>query len=674
MASRALKRRKGTTNGRGYLPWLIAFFMIVGLAGSLAVGVYTLFDSWLVDLPDYEDSSSYNLAEKTRVYASDGTTLLAEFYLENREPVRSLDKISPYVTGGTVATEDVRFYDHKGIDPMGILRAFVNNLTGGSTEGASTLTQQFVRNTVLASEADEQTIKRKIREAYIALKLEERYSKDDILLMYLNTINYGSGAYGIEAAAQKYFSKSSSNLTLSEAALLVGIPQSPTYNNPVNYPDNALSRRNTVLNRMLTNGYIKQEEYDAAVTQPLGLSIAADQQQGSGIIAYPYFTSYVRQVLLENYSEAEVFKGGLTVLTTLDVNVQNAAEEACAQKERTIESDLEVALVAVDPTTGFIKALVGGRDYATDAYNLATQAKRQAGSAFKTFTLAAAIRDGINPKTTYLDCGATVEIGNWKVSNYSGGSYGMRTIASAFAVSSNTGFARLCSLVGPEAVASIAHDMGIESNLEEVLSITLGTNGVTVREMAGAYATIASGGIQRDAVAIQRITDSSGDVLYQADTTGKRVLTEQEAHALEQMMEGVVTSGTGTSAQLRYQTAAGKTGTTQNWRDSWFCGITPQYSVAIWMGGREERQMPTSYRSATVFPSFLNRILTDRKSVAFPMDKIADPEYRTLTKAEEETLGSNNWAKYITPDENSSSSAAASPTSSTSSSTSSRSD
>lgn len=669
MGSRAMKKRLGTRNKRRYAPLLFILCALFALVVVGGIAVYTAAESWLEDLPDYADSSAYNYSQKTRVYASDGTTLLAEFYVENREPVSSLDDISEFVRNGTVATEDVRFYEHSGVDLLGIGRALANNLFGGSTEGASTLTQQFVRNTVLADEASEQTIKRKVREAYIALKLEEMYSKDDILLMYLNTVNYGSGAYGIEAAAKKYFSVSASDLTLAQAALLVGIPQSPTYNNPINYPDNALSRRNTVLNRMLTNGYITQEQYDEAVNEPLGLNVSEDESD-DGIYAYPYFTSYVRQTLLEDYSEAEVFKGGLTVYTTLDVTAQEAAEAACAEKEEAVDDDLEVALVAVDPDTGFIKALVGGKDYNENEYNLATQSTRQPGSAFKTFTLAAAIENGIDP-STYVNCSSPITLDNWTVENYDGASYGTRSIESAFAISANTGFARLCVMLGPDKVAEMATRLGIETDLETVPSITLGSQGVTVREMAGAYATIASGGIKRDAVAIEKIVDSDGDIIFQADTTGTRVISEEVAHATEKVMEGVVTNGTGTAAALSSgQTVAGKTGTSQNWRDSWFCGITPQYSVAIWLGAREERQMSSSYSATSVFSSFLNQLISKSDTEKFVMNNASNPKYRTLTSDEKEALGATS-STTSSDDEKSSDSSSSSTSTTTNSTTSS---
>ncbi|MCH4184428.1 MAG: penicillin-binding protein [Eggerthellaceae bacterium] len=666
MGSRAIKHRPGTRNKRRFVVVLYILAVIFALGVIGCCSLYSMGQSWLQDLPDYQDASSYNLAQKTSVYADDGHTLLAEFYLENREPVSDLDSISSYVVHGTVATEDERFYEHGGIDLTGIARAIAVNLTGGSKEGASTITQQFVRNTVLADEASEQTIKRKVREAYISLKLEGMYSKDDILLMYLNTINYGQGAYGIEAASKEYFSKDCKDLTLSEAATLVGIPQSPTNNNPIDNPDACLSRRNVVLNRMLSNGYISQSDYDNAVAQPLGLNVSTNSST-DGIYKYPYFTSYVRDVLLDNYSESEVFKGGLKVTTSLNVDAQEAAENAAAAKEASVDSDLEVAMVAVDPSTGFIKALVGGKDYYEDEYNLATQATRQPGSSFKTFTLASAIENGIDPTSTYVNCSSTAQLGNWSVENYDKTSYGTRTISGAFAVSSNTAFARLVTLLGPDKVVEEAQKMGIQTSLESVPSITLGSQGVTVREMAGAYGTIASGGIQHDAIPIEKIEDANGKVIYQPDTSGKRVLSSEVANATENVMEGVITNGTGTAARLSNgQTAAGKTGTSEEWRDSWFCGITPQYSVAIWLGCRQERTMSSAYSATSVFSSFLNQLLAGQSLQAFPMAGAQKPTYRTLTSSELSTLGGGTSSSSSSSSTSNSSSSSSSSTSSSS--------
>lgn len=616
MVSRARRSRHAARKERAGFRLGIVGIVIAAILGIGCLGTLGVCFVWLQDLPDYTDASAYNVAEKTKVYASDGTTLLAELYLENRDPIE-LSEMGDYVTQGTVATEDERFYEHNGVDLWGILRAVWVNVTGTGHEGASTITQQFVRNTILSDEMQESTLKRKVREAYIAIQLEQMYSKDEILQMYLNTINYGQGAYGIQAAAELYFSKNAKDLTIAEAATLIGIPQAPTYNNPIDNPDNCLERRNLVLDRMLTNGVITQEEHDAAQAEPISLNVTMSDSN-DGLYQYKYFTSYVRDTLLEDYSSDEVFKGGLTVITTLDVNTQNAAEQAADAKLSGLSDNLELAMVAVDPDTGFIKAMVGGRDYDTDEYNLATQAKRQPGSSFKTFTLLAALNDGVSPQTN-LNCTSHVNIDGWEVENYGGSDYGTRSIASAFAVSSNTGFAELCTEIGPSKVAEMANTCGIEQELQAYPSITLGAQEVTVREMAQAYATIANGGTKREAVCIQSITDASGNTIFTADTTGEKVLDTSLTEAATEVMEGVITNGTGRSAAISNgQPAAGKTGTSENWRDKWFCGITPQMSVAIWIGGREEVQMPSYVACDDVFGDFMSTILEGQPIEQFP--------------------------------------------------------
>lgn len=646
MASRARRSKHGARRGPlakvGAVVAIIAGLLVVGCVATFAICTV-----WLQDLPDYTDASAYNYAEKTSVYANDGKTLLAEFYLENRDPV-SLDEVSDYAVKGTIATEDERFYEHNGVDLQGIARAVWVNVTGMGHEGASTITQQFVRNTILADEMNESTLERKVREAYIAIKLEEIYSKDEILQMYLNTINYGQGAYGIEAASRLYYSKGAKDLTIAEAATLIGIPQSPTHNNPINDAERCKKRRNTVLDRMLSNNVITQEEHDAAQAEDLNLKIAK-QSSSDGIYKYDYFTSYVRDTLLEEYSTEEVFQGGLTVITTLDVDTQRAAEAAAEAKYRNIASNLELALVAVDPDTGFIKALIGGKDYHDDQYNLATQAQRQPGSSFKTFTLLAALNEGISPQTN-LDCSSSVDIDGWKVSNYGGANYGTRTMASAFAVSSNTGFAELVDEVGASKVVDMAKKCGInKSGLDAVPSITLGTEEVTVREMAQAYATVANGGTYHEAVCIQEIKDSSDVTIYRADTTGEKVLDTSLTQAATEVMKGVVTHGTAGRAGLSSgQEVAGKTGTSQKYRDKWFCGITPQLSVAIWIGGREEVTMSSAVRCDDVFSNFVGEVLDEQPIEEFPTtaEKL---EYTTYDIG----YGSGSSGRYSSDDDDS---------------------
>ncbi len=635
MGSRAMKGRPGTTISQKKTGFLMVFTVIIALIAALAFGAISVMNTWLEDLPDYADADAYNASLPTVVYASDGTTVLAEFQLEFREPV-AIDQISEYVLKGTVATEDERFYSHGGVDILGIGRALVNNIMGGQLEGASTITQQFVRNTILSDEMNDITLARKVREAYISMKLEEKYTKDEILLMYLNTINYGSGAYGIEAASQRYFSKSAKDLTLVEAATLIGIPQSPTYNNPIDNLDQCTKRRNVVLERMVSNNVITREEADAAKQEPIQLNV--HEQSQNGILAYDYFTAYVRDQLTSAsgkyaYSRDEIFKGGLTVYTTLDVEVQQAAEAAAAAKEEAGGEPYEVSMVAIDPDNGFIRAMVGGKDFQQTQVNMATGTGgtgRQAGSSFKAFTLAAAIEEGIDPQTQ-IDAGREVEFPGWKLHNYGNIDYGTRSIASAFAVSSNTAFARLCMAIHPTKVADMAYRLGVESTLTETGSITLGTSSVTPLEMADAYATLANGGIHYDAECIERIVDSKGNTIVDnSDPEGERVISPEVAAATVDVMKGVIEYGTGTKARLASgQVAAGKTGTTDEYADVWFCGITPQYSVAIWMGDRADyvnaKKLPDGWNVADVFADFMDRVLDPNNLEEFP--KADKPEY-----------------------------------------------
>lgn len=633
MASRSIKHRPGTKKKSGHAIALsiVAVLLTALIAG--AVGLWALCSSWLQDLPDYAQVNVYNEAKTTTVLASDESTVLAEFQLENRDPV-DLDQVNEYVLMATVDTEDERFYQHNGVDLAGIARAVVVNLTGGQ-EGASTITQQLVRQTILSDEMNEISIKRKIREIYLAIKVEEMYSKEDILKMYLNTINYGSGAYGIQAAAQRYFSKDATDLTLVEAATLVGIPQSPTYNNPIDNPDNCLARRNLVLDRMLSNGDITQEEHDQAQAAPLELN--PSEPSMDGIYAYPYFTSYVRDTLLNDYAYTsdELFKGGLHVITTIDPATQDAAQAAADQKLASSDPALSVAIAAVDPDNGYIKAMVGGKDWNASKVNLATGSGgggRPAGSTFKTYTLVTAIEQGIDPQTTYVNCSSTAELPGWNVHNFGYANYGTRTIARGFAVSSNTCFARLAMSMGPEKIVETAHRMGIKSDLVAEGGLTLGADSspVTPLEMAGAYATIANGGTRYDTTPILKVEDSEGNVLIDnTNPQGERAISAEVAHAATEVMKLVVNSseGTGTLARLSSgQPVAGKTGTQENYMDIWFCGITPQLSVACWIGDPNNQVAVGNAGMDDVFHNFMEVALAGQPIEEFPV--AGDPPYK----------------------------------------------
>ncbi len=592
---------------------------------ALAISAGALVNSWLLNLPDYQSADAYLVAEPTQVFDADNN-VIAEYYLQNRRIV-TIDDVSPYVLWGTVDTEDVRFYQHNGIDPQGIVRAVLVQFTGGS-EGASTVTQQLVRNTVLSDEQFEQTLKRKVREAYIAIQMEKKYSKDQILMMYINTIYYGHAAYGIQAASITYFNKDAKNLTLAEAALLVGLPQSPSYYDPTENPEAAIQRRNTVLDRMYTAGDITKEERDAAQAEPLTLNQGqVMEEQGT----YPYFTDYVKQLLLADFDQDTVFQGGLKVYTTLSPSIQSMAENAVNTRLAEYGNDeLEAALVAIDPDTGYVQAMVGGRDYNVDQFNLSTMARRQPGSSFKTFTLAAAMSEGMNPGI-YLNCNSPIQVTpTWNVQNFGNYSYGNITLSDALSRSSNTGFVQVAEAIGADKIVSMATDMGIDEELPAYTSITLGTVGVPPIQMAEAYATLATGGIHRDSVVITKIEDRNGNTVYEHEDTPERVLDAAISQAETEVLETVISSANGTAhSMLNYlsidQPVAGKTGTSENYRDLWFCGYTPQVSVAIWCGYRTES---TVYLGRTIghpdttacpiFASFVNSLLGGLDRMEFP--------------------------------------------------------
>lgn len=657
MGSRAIKGRYNIRKKNGKAIVLSILAIIAAVFISLFIGAAALANTWLQDLPDYTNSEAFSTSATSTVYASDGKTVLAEFQLENREPVE-IDQVSEYVLNGTVATEDERFYTHQGVDLYGSMRALVNNITGGALEGGSTITQQLVRNTILSEEMNEISFKRKLREMFIATKMEEMYSKDEILLMYLNTINYGSGSYGIQAAAERYFSKNASDLTLAEAATLVGIPQSPTYNNPIDHAENCLSRRNLVLDRMVSNGYITQEEADAAKAEQIVLN--ATEPSTNGIVAYPYFASYVRNQLLNedgkyDFSVADIFEGGLNIITTLDVEYQEAAEAAAAKKVEQVGSDFEVAMVAIDNENGFIKAMVGGKDFDSQQVNMATgegSSGRQCGSSFKVFTYLAALEAGIDPETM-IDAGASMELpGADEVHNIDNHDYGTRSIASALAVSSNTAFVRLLMSVGVDKVKEMAQRLGLKGTLQEVAGLTLGINSTTPLEMADAYATIANGGTYYEPQCIVSITDKDGNVIVDnSHPEGERVLSEGVAYAAIQAMEGVVSASGGTGYEARLsngQPVAGKTGTTDDRKDHWFIGCTPSITAAFWLGQRADvysqaRAIPGYMTVTSAFADFMNRILQ-----GMPVEQFKEapaPDYIEKYVDTKNHIGTGGWSK-----------------------------
>lgn len=637
--------------------WALVFTMVaLCFVGYAAVqGVLHVMDGWTKDLPSIEDTDFTNTSRESLMYAGDESTLLAEFQLEKRYPV-TYDEVSHFVLEGTVDTEDVRFYEHTGVDIPGIARAALNNLRGGDLEGASTITQQLVRNTVLSEEATDISFKRKIREAQLAMDLEKRFDKDDILVKYLNIINYGDGCYGIEAAAQNYFQVAAIDLTLAQAATLVGIPQSPTFLNPKEYPEACLDRRNVVLDRMLAAGDITQEEHDSAQAEELGLNPEPDAPT-DGIYAYPYFTSYVRELLFDENnpygcSYADLFKGGLTIYTTLDTALQDEAIAAVDNQRANMDASLDASIVAIDVATGQVKAMTRGVPYGSgegeSQVNIATGSGgtgRQAGSTFKAFTLAAAIEQGISPQTL-IDCSSPLKAGQdgapQDFENFDGASYGVQTIQGATAISSNTGYLRLSNSIGQSSTTEMASRLGVTSEMSPVYTATEGVADVNPLEMASAYATLASGGVKRDPVVITKILDRDGTVIYEAGDTSERVLDEAVSAATTKVLQTVFTQSgaTANSAQLNSgQPVAGKTGTASLFTDHWLVGYTPSLSCAAWIGDPSGAvETNHSLTANALWKDFMDRATAGKEIENFPTVK--DPPYNNpYNTAQKSKLG-----------------------------------
>ncbi|HJR19023.1 MAG TPA: PBP1A family penicillin-binding protein [Actinomycetota bacterium] len=567
-------------------------------------------------LPDQEAKP---LALRSQIRSSDGT-LLATLFEENRTPVAASD-IPQVVRDAVVAVEDARFWDHSGVDAKAIARAALTNWAKGETvQGGSTITQQLAK--LMYFPGDERTFKIKLTEARVALRLERDHSKDEILTMYLNRAYFGSGAYGIAAAAETFFRTRPMNLTISQSALLAGLIRTPGSMNPFDQPEAALARRAHVLQRMRQEGLITQAEESAANKEPLGLT---KRRPPLGTLHYPYFVEFVKQQVLADpafgATEAErasaLFRGGLQITTTLDRRLQEYAEEAVASVLDQ-PGDPDAALVAIDPKTGAVKAMVGGRKFNTEQFNLAYQGRRQSGSAFKPFVLAAALEAGIRPDARYQSHPATLRYGpgdslSWRVNNYDGRGRGTITLREGMVNSVNGVYARLVLDVGPSKVVDVAHRLGIETELDPLPSIALGglRLGVSPFEMASAYSTFANLGVHMPGHGVARAIGPDGETVFDDDALkGERAIDPGIAYTMNDVLQDVVERGTGRRAQIG-RPLAGKTGTTQEYHDAWFVGYTPDLVTAIWVGYRKAQISMRNVRGITVvggsFPSQIFR-------------------------------------------------------------------
>ena len=522
------------------------------------------------------------------VYAADGHTILAVLRGSQSRVLVPSSAISPWMKQAIVSTEDKRFYQHRGVDIRGMARALWADIRHkGAVQGGSTITQQFVKN---ALTGNRRSVTRKLKEAALAWQLEQDWSKDRILTAYLNTIYFGNGAYGVERAARTYFGHGALKLTLPEAALLAGIPEDPSLYDPVTHPGIAKARRAEVLKLMLQQRVIDPIRYrnalDAPMPRPQDVHLSGVQGQ------VPYFGEYVKQQLIDRFGPSRVFGSGFRVTTTINLRLQRLARDA-VQRILPGPTGPQAALVAINPTDGSVLAMVGGRNFHVSQYNLATARERQTGSAFKPFVLATALRKGISPLTTYVSKPVSIFLGNryWSVHNYEGEYLGPIDLVKAIAVSDNSVFSQLTRDVGPAAVVQTAHAVGITGPLQSYFAIGLGVEPVSVLEMARAYATFANGGVRVDGTVfgneprtITTIDNASNQVVYANVPKGVRALPSDIDELLTQLLEGVVTGGTGTAAQLPGRVVAGKTGTTENYGDAWFVGYTPQLVTAVWVG------------------------------------------------------------------------------------------
>ena len=524
----------------------------------------------------------------TVVYASNGKRVLAVLRGEESRVLVGTEDIAPIMRQAIVSVEDQRFFDHNGIDLRGVLRALWSDIRHQAiVEGGSTITQQFVKNAYIRNE---RSLARKVREAALAWQLEQRWSKDRILTAYLNTIYFGNGAYGIQQASRAYFGKGAKYLDLHEAALLAGIPADPALHDPVTKPRSAKQRRRHVLRLMLEQGKITRADFQRANAAPLPdpESVRLPGTRGPA----PYFVNYVKEQLVERYGAGRVFGGGLRVVTTIDLDLQEMAREAI-EKILPNPDGPAAALVAIDPESGAVKAMFGGRNFRRSQFNLAAQAQRQPGSAFKPIVLATAMREGISPETILESKKVSIDAGDriWTVTNYDHTYLGRVSLSRALVSSDNSVYAQLTDLVGPKKIVQTAHALGVRSPLDAYFSIGLGSLAVNPLELARAYATLAGGGARIDGSlvgnqprviqSVERIRSDRVDLNIPEPI---QVLEPGQAAVLTDILEDVVRAGTGRRAAIPGRQVAGKTGTTDNYGDAWFVGYTPELVVAVWVG------------------------------------------------------------------------------------------
>ncbi|WP_094602940.1 Penicillin-binding protein 1F [Sporomusa silvacetica DSM 10669] len=625
------------------------------MALLFAMSVNTCFA--FLGLPGVDSLNDLNLVAATQVFDINGQ-LISKLFEENRIVV-NINSMSPYIQQAIIANEDTRFYNHFGIDPIGIIRAVVVNIRrGGLVEGGSTITQQLAKNMFLTQE---RTFIRKVKEAALALVIDYKFSKQEILQAYLNQVYFGEGTYGVEAAAQMYFGKHANELALSESAMLAGLPRGPSIYSPYADMKAATERRAVVLDSMVKEGYITQQEAVRAKVEPVKLA-----GKKKRVVQASYFLDYVAKELVDRYGANRVYKGGLKVYTTLDISQQQAAEAVLGQ--------MQGAVLALDSKTGYVKAMVGGRNYEESQINRVFAEVRQPGSAFKPFLYATAINQGLTANAIIID--EPININGYSPLNYDKKNRGPITMKKALRWSVNVAAVKLGQQIGIDQVLNLAKTMGITTLTPEDnnLASALGglTQGVNLWELTTAYTAFANNGVLSKPIAIVKVLDENGQVLEEGRIEQQSVLKPETAYILTDMLRGVVQDGTATPANLG-RPAAGKTGTTDNYETAWFIGYTPDIVVGIYVGNDNRKPVSISGTEVSaLWGKMLSKIVANTPPTDFPIPpnvvvgipvctstgKLAgsgckETEYSAFIKGTEPTAPrvNNRIKQWLTPDE-----------------------
>jgi penicillin-binding protein 1A len=607
------RRRSGRGVFRGAARIGVLLLLWATIIGGSVLGYFAL------TLPDTSELTKAERRPSATILAADGS-LLTTFGDLFGQPL-TLREMSPFLPKAVIATEDRRFYSHFGIDPIGLLRAgFANLAAGHVVQGGSTITQQLAKNLFLTPE---RSLARKIRETLLALWLEHRFTKDQILEIYLNRVYFGAGTYGVDAAAHRYFGKSARRTTLYESAAVAGLLKAPTRFNPTRDRDKAAARTAQVLANMVEAGIVTDGQAAQAIKEATALAAVAVTRPGAR-----YFADWIAEQLADFAGS-----GGrdLTVTTTLDIGLQAEAEAAVAEtlaRDGAKAAVSQGALVAMSPE-GAVRAMVGGRDYRESQFNRAAQAQRQPGSAFKPFVYLAGLEAGLRPSDPFVD--APIRIGNWQPRDYTGRYQGEMTLAEGLAQSINTIAVQVAQRAGIRNVVAVAHRLGISSALAPEMSLALGTGEVNLVELVAAYAPFANGGVGVWPYGIAEIRDSDGKVVFRRSGSGAgRVMSPEYAGTMNEMLSGVIEHGTGRSAALP-RPAAGKTGTTQEYRDAWFIGYTADLVAGVWLGNDDNS--PTNKVTGSSLPAQTWRRFMLAATRAMPVRPLPAPPARIVAAA-----------------------------------------